>query len=69
MSLKKIARWIGRRLKERSTYVGIGAVAVAVGAPPSVVEAIGTAGQIALVVLGTGLATATTSVHTPEPEQ
>jgi hypothetical protein len=69
MSLKKIGRWFGRRLKEKSTYVGIATVAVAVGAPPEVTDAIGKAGQLAALIFGTGLIAATTAVHTPEHEQ
>ena len=69
MSIKKIARWIGRRLKERSTYIGIETVAVAVGAPAAVTDVIGQAGQLAGVIFGSGLAAATTLVHTPIAEQ
>ena len=47
MLFKKIARWAGRRLSEKSTYVGLATVAVAVGAPAEVIETIGKAGQVA----------------------
>lgn len=64
MSIKKIARWAGRRLSEKSTYVGLATVALVVGAPPELVASIGKAGQIAALIFGTGLAAATTG-----PEQ
>lgn len=60
MLLKKIARWAGRRLSEKSTYVGLATVAIAVGAPPEVVASIGKAGQVAALIFGSGLAAATT---------
>lgn len=60
MLLKKIARWAGRRLSEKSTYVGLATVAIAVGAPPEIVASIGKAGQVAALIFGTGLAAATT---------
>lgn len=60
MSLKKIIRWAGRRLMEKSTYVGLATVAIAVGAPAGVIDTIGTAGQVAALIFGTGLAAATT---------
>ena len=63
MSLKKIARWAGRRLMERSTYVGLATVAIAVGAPADVIDTIGKAGQGAALIFGTGLAAATTQVE------
>ena len=69
MSLKKIGRWIGRRLKEKSTYIGIATVAAAVGAPAEVTNVIGQAGQLATILFGAGLMAATTAVHTPEHEQ
>lgn len=69
MLLNKIGRWIGRRLKEKSTYVGLATVAAAVGAPAEVTAAIGQAGQIVAIVFGAGLMAATTAVHTPEHEQ
>lgn len=62
-SIKSIGRWLGRRLRERSTYAGAAVIAVAVGAPAAVIEHIGTAGQIAAIIFGTGVAAATTSVH------
>ena len=69
MSLKNIGRWIGRRLKEKSTYIGLATIAVAVGAPPEVIAAIGQAGQLATIVFGAGLMAATTAVHTPLHQQ
>lgn len=38
MLFKKIARWAGRRLSEKSTYVGLATVAIAVGAPAEVID-------------------------------
>ena len=69
MSLNKIVRWAGHRLMEKSTYVGLATVAVAVGAPPEVAAVIGKAGQVAALVFGTGLMAATTGGETPIPEQ
>lgn len=63
MSLKRIALWAGHRLMEKSTYVGLATVAIAVGAPPDVIDTIGKAGQVAALVFGTGLAAATTRVE------
>ena len=65
--VKKILKWLGHRLKERSTYVGIATVAAAVGLP-QVAEVAGQAGQIVGIVLGSGLVAATTSQHTPLDE-
>lgn len=62
MSLKKIAKWAGRRLTERSTYIGLATVATALGAPQLGLH-IGEAGQIVTLILGTGLVAATTSAH------
>ena len=69
MSFKKIGRWIGRRLKEKSTYIRLATVVAALGAPAEVTNAIGQAGQLATIVFGAGLMAATTAVHTPEHEQ
>lgn len=67
MSLKKILRWAGRRLTERSTYVGLATAAVAVGANKLGAH-IDQVGQIVTLVVGTGLITATTSAHPPIDE-
>lgn len=64
MSLNKIARWAGHRLMEKSTYVGLATVAVAVGAPPEVAAVIGKAGQVAALIFGTGMMAATTGGET-----
>jgi hypothetical protein len=66
-ALKKLGKWAFRRLKEPSTYVGVSMVAVALG-KPEVAEKIGSYGQIATILLGTGIAAATTSQHTPIDE-
>ena len=65
MSLNKIARWAGHRLMEKSTYVGLATVALAVGAPPEVAAVIGKAGQVAALIFGTGMMAATTGGETP----
>ena len=65
MSLNKIARWASHRLMEKSTYIGLATIAVAVGAPPEVAAVIGKAGQVAALIFGTGLMTATTGGETP----
>ena len=68
LTLKKLGRWIVRRLKEPSTYIGATTVAVAVGASPTIVEHIGTAGLVVPIILGAGVAAATTSQHPPVEE-
>lgn len=68
MLLKKIARWAGRRLSEKSTYIGLATVAIAVGAPPEVIETIGKAGQVAALIFGTGLVAATTASVPPSAD-
>ena len=69
MSLNRIARWAGCRLMEKSTYVGLATVAVAVGAPPEVAVVIGKVGQVAALIFGTGLMAATTRSETPVQQQ
>ena len=69
LSLNRMIRWAGRRLKEKSTYIGLATVAAAVGAPPEVTAIIGQAGQLATIVFGAGLMAATTAAHTPIYEQ
>lgn len=64
MDLKKFAAWVGRRLTERSTYVGLATAAAALGANRLGVQ-IGQAGEIVALVIGTGLVTASTSAHPP----
>ena len=60
MNLKAFFAWLGRRLKEPSTYVGLATAAAAVGLL-QVGAAIGTTGQVITLVLGTGVAAASTS--------
>jgi hypothetical protein len=67
MSLGKILKWAGRRLREPSTYIGLATVASSLGAPEIGVQ-IGQAGQLVGLVLGTGLIAATTSAHPPVSE-
>lgn len=59
ISAKVLLKWLTRRLRERSTYAGLGMVAAAVGLP-QIAEHIDKAGQIAMIVLGSGLMAATT---------
>lgn len=68
MSIKKIMRWAGRRLKERSTYVGMATIAATLGAEKLGMQ-IGQAGEIISILTGTSLIAATTSEHTPVYEQ
>jgi hypothetical protein len=67
MSLGKILKWAGRRLREPSTYVGLATAASALGAPELGLQ-IGQAGQLVGLVIGTGLIAATTSAHPPISE-
>lgn len=60
MNLKTIAAWAVARLREKSTWVGLAAVATALGAPQLGVH-IGEIGNFVLVALGGGLAAAPTS--------
>jgi hypothetical protein len=57
--MKKVLRWIGRRLRERSTYAGIGMIATVAGAPSLGVQ-IDHVGQAVGLIVGGGLAAATT---------
>lgn len=68
MKLKGILKWLGRRLREPSTYAGAAAVATSVGLP-GVAQTIGQVGQVAVIVAGSVLMGATTSVHTPLQER
>jgi galactitol-specific phosphotransferase system IIC component len=51
LALKKAGRFVKRRLKERSTYIGAAAVAVAVG-KPEVADAIKEYADIGFLILG-----------------
>lgn len=64
MDIGKIAKWLGRRLKERSTYAGAAIVASAVGAHQLGAQ-IGQFGEAAALIFGTGLMAGTTSQHPP----
>lgn len=64
MSIKKIFAWVKARLLERSTYVGLGAIAGAVGAQKLGVQ-IGQIGEAVALIAGTGLVAATTSPPDP----
>jgi hypothetical protein len=57
--MKKIFKWFGERAKERSTYVGLGMVASVAGAPALGLQ-IDQVGQAVALIVGSGLAAATT---------
>jgi hypothetical protein len=65
MNTKTIVAWALQRARERSTWAGLAALAVAFGAPALGAQ-INQAGQIALIMLGAGLSTSTTSSQ-PNP--
>jgi hypothetical protein len=60
---KKVLKWLGARLRERSTYAGLGMIAVAAGAP-SLGMQIDHVGQAVSLIVGGGLAAATTRTLT-----
>lgn len=62
MNIGKIAKWLGRRMKERSTYAGAAIVASTLGAHQLGAQ-IGQFGEAAALIFGTGLMTSTTSKH------
>jgi len=57
--MKKVFKWIGARLKERSTYVGLGMIASVAGAPALGMQ-ISDVGNAVALIAGGGLAAATT---------
>ena len=57
---KKILNWLVSRLKERSTYAGLGTIAVIAGAPALGLQ-IDHIGQAVALIVGSGLAAATTT--------
>ena len=65
---KKVRRWAGRRATEASTVAGIATVITGLIAPKLGLP-IGETTQILTSIIGTALAAATTSNHTPPPEQ
>lgn len=56
---KKVLKWLGSRLKERSTYAGLSIIAVVAGAPALGVQ-IDHVGQAVALITGSGLIAATT---------
>ncbi|WP_226018399.1 hypothetical protein [Novosphingobium sp. FKTRR1] len=64
MNIKKFLAWLKARALERSTYLGIAAIAGAVGAQKLGVQ-IGQIGEAVTLIAGTGLAAATTSPPGP----
>lgn len=67
IKLKKIASFVLSRLKEKSTYVGAAALAVAVGAP-EIADNIVKYGDIGLLILGSGLVAVDTTTVIPVTE-
>jgi hypothetical protein len=61
--MKKILKWIGARLTERSTYTGLAIVASAAGAPALGLQ-IGQVGHAIALIAGSGLIAATTRTPT-----
>lgn len=59
---KKLLAWGGRRLRERSTYAGIAAIAGIAGAHQLGAQ-ISQVGDAIALITGTGLIAATTSAH------
>lgn len=64
MNIGKIAKWLGRRMKERSTYAGAAIVVSTLGAHQLGAQ-IGQIGEAAALIFGTGLMAGTTSQHPP----
>jgi hypothetical protein len=56
---KKILKWLGARLKERSTYADVATIAAVAGAPALGVQ-IDQVGQAVALIVGSGLVAATT---------
>jgi hypothetical protein len=67
MKLKKIAKWLGRRSTEGSTVLGLVIIAGAFGAERLGIN-LDQLAQGLTLVLGGGLAAATTRNHTPMNE-
>lgn len=60
IKLKKIGAFLKKRAKEKSTYVGLATLAVALGAP-EIGIAISKYSDIGLLLLGSGLVAANTT--------
>lgn len=56
---KKVLKWLGLRLRERSTYAGIGMIATVAGAPALGLQ-IDHVGQAVGLIVGSGLMAAST---------
>lgn len=67
IKLKKVFSFLKARLKEKSTYIGAAALAVAVG-KPEIAAAINEYSNIGLLVLGGSLLTLDTSAEIPVTE-
>jgi hypothetical protein len=57
--LKKFFKWLGARLRENSTYVGLGMIAAVAGEHTLGIQ-IGQVGQAVSLIVGSGLVAATT---------
>jgi hypothetical protein len=57
--LKKFLKWLGARLRENSTYVGLGMIAAVAGEHTLGIQ-IGQVGQAVSLIVGSGLVAATT---------
>ncbi|SDC31359.1 hypothetical protein SAMN05444678_102276 [Sphingomonas sp. YR710] len=58
--MKSILNWLGRKVKEPSTYVGLATIATVAGAPAAGAQ-IGAVGQAVALILGGGLV-----AHSPQ---
>lgn len=65
--IKKLLAWAARRLRERSTYVGLATIAGVAGAHELGAQ-ISQVGDAVTLIVGTGLVAATTSNHPPLEE-
>ena len=59
--MSKILKWFGLRLRERSTYAGLGVIATVAGAPALGMQ-IDHVGQAISLIVGGGLMAATTQM-------
>jgi hypothetical protein len=59
-TLGKVGKFVKNRLKEKSTYIGAAAIAVALG-KPEIAEAIGKYADIGFLILGGALVGADTT--------
>lgn len=60
INLRKIGNFLKARVKEKSTWVGVAAIAVAVG-EPGIAQAVGKYSDIAMLILGGAAVSADTT--------